>query len=313
MKIAIIGPGIMSIPPTSWGAVEILIWDYYQNLIDLGHEVKIFNTRDLQSVKDEIEKSNFDFVHLHYDDYLSFFENIKHNNFAVTSHYGYITREEKYESYYWKIFEAFLNTKHKIIALSDNIKQQYLKYNKNLNISVQRNGVSIKDFAFNHECLKKDRTLYLGKIEKRKLQHFYAPVDDLNIDFVGNDGTLSNISKDNKFLGAWKKNEVYKNMTNYANLMLISEGEAHALVCVEALASGLGVVVNEEAAANLDVKKDFITIIPNNKIQNIEYIREKLIDNRNISINKRIEIKKYAEQNFDWRVIVNEYCKTIGV
>jgi len=41
VKIAIIGPGLMSIPPTSWGAVEILIWDYYQNLINLGHQVKI--------------------------------------------------------------------------------------------------------------------------------------------------------------------------------------------------------------------------------------------------------------------------------
>ena len=27
MKIAIVGPGIMPIPPTGWGAVEILIWD----------------------------------------------------------------------------------------------------------------------------------------------------------------------------------------------------------------------------------------------------------------------------------------------
>ena len=31
-KIALIGPGIMSIPPKGWGAVEILIWDYYQSL-----------------------------------------------------------------------------------------------------------------------------------------------------------------------------------------------------------------------------------------------------------------------------------------
>lgn len=313
MKIAIIGPGLMSIPPVSWGAVEILVWDYSQNLIKLGHEVKIFNTKDLQSVKDEIENSDFDFVHLHYDDYLSFFENIKHHNFAVTSHYGYLTREEKYEPYYWKIFESFLKTKHKIIALSDGIKQQYLKYNKNLNISVQRNGASIKDFIFNEECSKKDRTLYLGRIEKRKLQHVYAPVNGLNIDFVGNDGPLYNLSKDNIFLGPWKKNEVYKNMTDYANLMLISEGEAHALVCVEALASGLGLVVNEEAAANLDPQKDFITIIPNNKIQNMEYIREKILENRNISINKRKEIRKYAEENFDWEVIVKEYLDKTNI
>ena len=27
MKVTLIGPGIMPIPPTGWGAVEILIWD----------------------------------------------------------------------------------------------------------------------------------------------------------------------------------------------------------------------------------------------------------------------------------------------
>ena len=28
MKLVIIGPGIMPIPPKGWGAVESLIWDY---------------------------------------------------------------------------------------------------------------------------------------------------------------------------------------------------------------------------------------------------------------------------------------------
>ena len=28
MKIALIGPGIMEIPPKKWGAVEMMIWDY---------------------------------------------------------------------------------------------------------------------------------------------------------------------------------------------------------------------------------------------------------------------------------------------
>ena len=32
----------------------------------------------------------------------------------------------------WNIFKNFVNTKHRIFALSSKIKQQYLKYNKNL-------------------------------------------------------------------------------------------------------------------------------------------------------------------------------------
>ena len=43
MKIGLIGPGIMPIPPPGWGAVEVLIWDYYNSLTKLGHNVVIIN------------------------------------------------------------------------------------------------------------------------------------------------------------------------------------------------------------------------------------------------------------------------------
>ena len=35
MKIVLIGPGIMPIPPTGWGAVEILVWDTKLSLIHI--------------------------------------------------------------------------------------------------------------------------------------------------------------------------------------------------------------------------------------------------------------------------------------
>ena len=37
MKITLIGPGIMEIPPKGWGAVEILICDTKNALEELGH------------------------------------------------------------------------------------------------------------------------------------------------------------------------------------------------------------------------------------------------------------------------------------
>ena len=45
MKVSIVGPGIMPIPPKGWGAVEILIWDQKLALEKLGHEVDIVNTQ----------------------------------------------------------------------------------------------------------------------------------------------------------------------------------------------------------------------------------------------------------------------------
>ena len=69
MRIVIIGPGFMPIPPTGWGAIEILIWDYKQTLEKLGHEVFIVNERSPQNIVNETNSLGADFVHIQYDDY----------------------------------------------------------------------------------------------------------------------------------------------------------------------------------------------------------------------------------------------------
>lgn len=48
MKISLIGPGVMPIPPNGWGGVEHLIWDMYQSLTKLGHEIQIVNELELK-------------------------------------------------------------------------------------------------------------------------------------------------------------------------------------------------------------------------------------------------------------------------
>jgi len=86
----------------------------------------------------------------------------------------------------------------------------------------------------------------------------------------------------------------------------LSDGEAHPLVCMEALAAGLGVVVSEWGRANLDETKEFITIIPENKISDIEYVEQKIIENREYSVKNREEILKYSIQ-FDWVKVIKKY------
>ena len=54
MKIVLIGPGIMPIPPTGWGAVEILVWDTKIALEKLGHEVLIINTKNGREIIDPV-------------------------------------------------------------------------------------------------------------------------------------------------------------------------------------------------------------------------------------------------------------------
>ena len=70
MKVAIVGPGIMPIPPTGWGAVEILIWDQKLALEKLGHEVLIINTQSPVEILQQINGFRPDFVHVQYDDFV---------------------------------------------------------------------------------------------------------------------------------------------------------------------------------------------------------------------------------------------------
>ena len=67
MKIALVGPGIIEIPPKGWGAVESLIWDYATELGELGHEGTIINTPDRTQIIRELSEEQYDFIHVHYD------------------------------------------------------------------------------------------------------------------------------------------------------------------------------------------------------------------------------------------------------
>jgi autotransporter strand-loop-strand O-heptosyltransferase len=58
MKIAQVNLGLLPIPPNGWGAVEKIIWNYYLELRELGHEVSI-------PYINEIERDVFDIVHVH--------------------------------------------------------------------------------------------------------------------------------------------------------------------------------------------------------------------------------------------------------
>ena len=73
--------------------------------------------------------------------------------------------------------------------------------------------------------------------------------------------------------------------------------------------SGLGVVVSKYAAHDLDKSLPFVTIIPDDKWNDIEYVKQELKKNRDISVTMRKEIRQYGVDNFSWQVLVKDYVK----
>jgi glycosyltransferase involved in cell wall biosynthesis len=81
---------------------------------------------------------------------------------------------------------------------------------------------------------------------------------------------------------------------------------------MEALSSGLGLVLSEFSTANLDLSLPFIDVIPESKIGDLDYVERIIRINREKSIGMRGEIRKYAEENFSWKKIIkNLYLPSI--
>ena len=306
MKISIVGPGIMPIPPTGWGAVEILIWDQKLALEELGHEVQIVNTASGAEILQQINSFRPDFVHVQYDDFVELCPYIQYPN-AITSHFGYLEQPRKWDYYGPRVAQKFANIKPNIFCLSPGIRDVYEKIMEipSNQLFVTPNGVNVDKFKFDKLPLTEDmpKSIYLAKIDYRKRQHMFQSIQSLY--YAGNNAD-PRFDTSKNYLGEWSKETLYNDLTRYGNLVLLSDGEAHPLVCLEAFAAGLGVVISQWAAANLDVSKDFITVIPEDKITDLEFVDAEIVRNRYYSVNNRPEIREYAE-SFSWTKVVEKY------
>ena len=303
MKISIIGPAL-PIPPKGWGAVESLIWDMKLSLDKLGHEVQIVNVGDPYQIINMINQFCPDFVHINYDDWIGLYPYIQYPC-AVTTHFAYIERPELMGGYKQRVFDQFINIKPNVLGLSEGINNIY---NTLADISKDKlylnpNGVMLENFRLTENPEFPDRSIYLAKVDHRKRQFLFQSIDSLW--YAGNIAE-ERFDQSKNYLGEWHKEVLYQNLTDYGNLVLLSDGEAHPLVCMEAFAAGLGVVVSEWATANLDFDKEFISVIPENKIEDTSFVEDVIVKNRKYSVEHRQKILDYAKE-FEWCTILKKH------
>jgi hypothetical protein len=303
MRISIIGPAL-PIPPKGWGAVESLIWDMKISLNKLGHEVQIINIEDPYGIINMINEFRPDFVHINYDDWIGLYPYIQYPC-AVTTHFAYIERPELMGGYKQRVFDQFMKINPNVFGLSDGINKIYstLAGISEDKLYLNPNGVMKENFRFSENPEFPDRSIYLAKIDHRKRQFLFQNIDSLW--YVGN-VVDERFDQSKNYLGEWHKEVLYQNLTDYGNLVLLSDGEAHPLVCMEAFAAGLGVVVSEWATANLDLNNEFISVIPESKIDDTLFVEEVIMKNRKYSIQHRQEILDYSNQ-FEWCKILSKY------
>jgi len=302
MKISIIGPATQ-IPPVGWGAVESLIWDYKLSLEKLNHKVQILNIPNPSEIIQLVNEFRPDFVHINYDDWIVLYQYIQYPC-AITSHFGYIERQDMMNGYV-NIFKLFQDYKPNIFCLSNNIKKIYKFFAEipEEKLYINPNGVNSSLFKKIDEPKYPDRSIYLAKVDYRKRQHLFQSIDSLW--YAGNIAD-SRFNTNKNYIGEWDKDTLHDELTNYGNLVLLSDGEAHSLVLMEALAAGLGIVISEFATANLDLNMEFIDVIPEKRTNDIQYIESIIIKNRKYSISHREEILEYSK-NFEWSNVIENY------
>jgi len=311
MNIAFIGPGIMPIPPNGWGAVEMLIWDYANILGELGHTGVIINTSDKGEIVEELKQDKFDIIHLHYDVFHDIIPQIlKLNNgkLIVSSHYPYIGDQSmwRYDGYNSIIESYTKNKEFNIFASSQNDIDVFIEHGANeSNCWLSRLGIVSKSYQYDEEPVY-DKTLCFSQICDRKRQYIIQNIED--IDFIGRkeNGKFTN----NKYYkGEYGREKLNSEITKYSNFILLSSTEnATPLVVKEALICGLGVVVSDAVALELDTNLKFIDVIPEDKIDDIDYIIEIILKNKKYSIEHRREIRQYGIEKFGLeKIIEHEY------
>ena len=314
LKIALIGPGIMEIPPNRWGAVEMMIWDYTQIIRALGHRVEIINTPDKELIKFEVEHGRYDIVHLHYDVFSDIIQDLVPlcKRVIVSSHYPYINTPAMWNrDQYGKHFSIIRNNKDfHIFASSKKDIDTYVDYGAVVeNTWLSKLGVRCDPYQFN-EYAQFDTTVCFSQVCDRKRQLFLEEVMERlpkspfnRIDIIGR-------REPGRYTGKFYKGELARDVlnlsiTNYSNFVLLSEVENTTPLAVkEALICGLGVVVSEAVAPELDTSKSFIDVIPeelilNNKNrENIPLIRDIIHKNKKHSRQIRREIREYGIDTF---------------
>ena len=299
MKIALIGPGIMDIPPPKWGAVEMMIWDYAIILKELGHRVQIINTQDKELIKFEVEHGHFDIVHLHYDVFSDIIKDLVPlcTRLIVSSHYPYINTPAMWgRDQYGEHFSAIRENKDfHIFASSQKDIDTYVDLGAVAdNIWLSKLGVRCDPYQFN-EYAQFDRTLHFSQICDRKRQYILENLNDIDIFGRREPGRY----RGKHYQGELERDLLNQSITNYSNFILLSEVEnTTPLVVKEALICGLGVVVSEAVAPELDTSKSFVDVITEDKINDLEYIQSVVNQNKRHSRQIRKEIRRYGIDTF---------------
>lgn len=204
-----------------------------------------------------------------------------------------------------------------VIANSKGLKDFALNSYSKKKIYVIYNGIDTKEFMFKkrYNTKKKLQILCVGRLIERKgysyLIEAIKPISDfVSVTFIGG-GDLSNTLKyqsrnlDVTFLGIIEHDKIAKIYSKYDIFVLPSFNEGMSNTVLEAMASGLGLIVTNTGGSAELVKKNGFIIEPGNS-KEITRKLKKYINNKKL-LEQHAEMSRKHAKNFSWEKVSKQY------
>jgi autotransporter strand-loop-strand O-heptosyltransferase len=302
MRICQVTPGLISIPPNGWGAVEKIIWEYKQSFERAGH------TCDVKYL-DDINKSDYDVIHIHVAN-LALVAHERGIPYVFTMHdhhsevYGvnsalYKQNREAIE----KSIVSFVPSQH-LVSFFNSRKVQYVRHGVNSSFftyDIQPAKHSLLCVGKNGLCdnISFDRKGFVYAIEAaRKL--------DLPITIAGPSVNREFFEKNSDYkpydkltllydLSEMELVKTYQSHTIFLHPSSVEAGHPN-LTLVEAMSCALPVVSTFDS----DVLPGMVKIE-----RDIESVYKGVVITMNNWINLRRDARKYAVNN-DWDIVVGD-------
>jgi hypothetical protein len=293
--------------------VETIIAETIPEYLEAGITVGLLNSHQGKQWR-AAKKIKWDAIICHSDDLVQRVKGSwpKPQLISVT-HYGYAAQPSKWHRSYKRVF-GDLSLADKIVCLSPAIFETFRNFYPATKLVLAPNGSSFNPILAD---LKVEDLIYLGKIENRKKQYecwkklsdsnikikFPGPIEDLRVlsEIKATPGLLD------IFVGSISRDVLIRELSKYRALLLLSDGEADALVLYEAQLAGLPIIVNHDSLGGQDPSLPWVKVIKD--VGQIELALEQ-IESQNIPRN---QISDYARINYCWKIRLKPIIEIISI
>ena len=309
MKITHVTPGLITIPPNGWGAIEKVIWNYNLNLLEMGYESEI-------KYLNEVDR-NSDIVHIHVANLAIEAHNMG-ISYVFSLHDHHVVEYGRDSELYKKNLEAI---KHSTISFchAEFLVDYFIETDKLFYLS---HGVDTKFFDYNETigidnhkllCLANNGFAYNQSIDRKGFRYAIEAARTLNLEITvaGPDNNKNFFDVNRDLLEYEKLNVIYgnpdeesiKKLYNTHSIFLhpsVLEAGHPNLTLLEAMACGLPTVGTYDGTPKIaglrKIERDVTSVI-----EGIQYV----VKNYDELINEIDEHRK----DFDWSIITDRLIR----